>query len=349
MAKYGPENFVLKNGKTVVFKHCSADEAHLFPEFQQQIANETTNTMQMVGQSSSQEKIKDVWKQSEEDSLYLRLGVFYKHRLIGQLGFRPLTPIHPWTKHIGQFGMMILKEFWGQGIGARMLKIQDDHARLQGLTRIEATVRVQNDRGVNLYKKAGFHIEGLKKCAAVIENREQDEYFIAKIFVHNSEKQNAEVETFNALKKEKRMDDAYKFMIELIHRNQKNAYYHYLAASLCDTYRTEAEAVPFYNKALELGLSGLDRRDAFLGLASTYRSLGEYAKSKDIFERGLREFPDYRPYRVFLALTEYNLKKPNKAVRLLLNELIDTTFDRNIQSYERAFRFYADKLDKVFE
>ncbi|WP_246321240.1 tetratricopeptide repeat protein [Paenibacillus germinis] len=40
------------------------------------------------------------------------------------------------------------------------------------------------------------------------------------------------------------------------------------------------EAVPFYKKSLELGLSGEERQGAYLGLGSTYRTLGMYDHSK---------------------------------------------------------------------
>ena len=78
--------------------------------------------------------------------------------------------------------MMILKDYWGLGIGKELLKIQEAYAVQIGIKRIEAMVRVQNTRGVNLYKKCGYTIEGTRKKAAFLNNKFVDEYFIAKIF-----------------------------------------------------------------------------------------------------------------------------------------------------------------------
>src|SRR5690606_8095554 len=81
----------------------------------------------------------------------------------------------------GRFGMMILKEYWGEGIGRRLLEIMEAHAKNCGITRIEAMVRTQNDRGVKLYRRMGYQIEGTRRQAALIEGTFQDEYFISKL------------------------------------------------------------------------------------------------------------------------------------------------------------------------
>jgi tetratricopeptide (TPR) repeat protein len=114
-------------------------------------------------------------------------------------------------------------------------------------------------------------------------------------------------------------------------------------------HRTEKEAVPFYLKALHLGIKGKDRQETFLGLASTYRSLGQYDESKHTFLRGISEFPDYRPFYVFLALTEFNLNNPESSIKLLLDQLTQTTCDHEIKIYQKALNFYSTRLNEVFE
>lgn len=46
-------------------------------------------------------------------------------------------------------------------------------------------VRVKNDRGINLYEKSGYKIEGTRKQAAKIDGEFHDEYFIAKILLES--------------------------------------------------------------------------------------------------------------------------------------------------------------------
>ncbi len=48
-------------------------------------------------------------------------------------------------------------------------------------------------------------------------------------------------------------------------------------------------------------------------------------------------------------MTLYNLHEHAKAMELLLNNIADCTTDSNIKSYDKAIRFYADKLDTVWK
>ena len=44
----------------------------------------------------------------------------------------------------------------------------------------------------------------------------------------------------------------------------------------------------------------------------------------------------------------YNIREYSKAMELLLNSLADTSSDEGILSYQRAIRFYSDKLDQTW-
>lgn len=83
----------------------------------------------------------------------------------------------------------------------------------------------------------------------------------------------------------------------------------------------ESEAVPFYVKAIANGLAGEDRKGAMFGLGSTYRCLGEYPKSLEVFDLAVKEFAEDRSLKVFRAITLYNLGKAEESVGELLVQL----------------------------
>lgn len=85
------------------------------------------------------------------------------------------------------------------------------------------------------------------------------------------------------------------------------------------------------------------------GLGSTYRCLGEYEKSLKIFDQVVKEFEDDRFFRVFKALTLYNLGRFEDSVSELLVQLLNTTNDQSIKIYEKALRFYSDKLNETWK
>lgn len=134
----------------------------------------------------------------------------------------------------------------------------------------------------------------------------------------------------------------------LLRSNPNDPDVNYQMAWTCDFMGKESEAVPFYEKAIANGLKE-GRSGAMLGLGSTYRCLGEYEKSLGVFDLAVKEFPENRSLKVFRALTLYNLGRSEESVSQLLVQLIETTSDESIRSYDRALRFYSDKLNETWK
>src|SRR5689334_2400146 len=122
----------------------------------------------------------------------------------------------------------------------------------------------------------------------------------------------------------------------------------YQCAWIHDLLGLEREAIPFYEKAIHIGLSHEDLKSALLGLGSTYRCIGEYQKSIETFRHALTLFPAAQEFNVFLAMAYYNIGEHAQAVGLLLNSLVNTSKDEGVLCYERAIRFYSDKLDQIW-
>jgi ribosomal protein S18 acetylase RimI-like enzyme len=60
-------------------------------------------------------------------------------------------------------GIGVLKEYRGQGIGKALMGQTLEKAWTLGFTRIELTVRKANTQALEMYKKFGFCIEGVKR------------------------------------------------------------------------------------------------------------------------------------------------------------------------------------------
>lgn len=150
------------------------------------------------------------------------------------------------------------------------------------------------------------------------------------------------------LRNNKKPEEAIKVLTHLLQANPNDPDINYQMAWTCDSMGKESEAVPYYEKAIANGLKE-DREGAMLGLGSTFRCLGEYEKSLKVFDQAITEFPDNRALKVFRALTLYNLGRSEESVSQLLIQLLDTTKDESIKSYERALRFYSDKLNQTWK
>ena len=150
------------------------------------------------------------------------------------------------------------------------------------------------------------------------------------------------------LREAQKHEDAHRLLLELHAEFPNDPQVNYQCAWIHDLLGLEREAIPFYEKAVQQGLSGDDLKGALLGMGSTYRCIGEYQKSRETLQRALQLFPERHEYRVFLAMTYYNLGEYSNAMEMLLNSLAETSKDEGVIRYQRAIQFYADKLDETW-
>ncbi|WP_201261933.1 tetratricopeptide repeat protein [Metasolibacillus sp. FSL H7-0170] len=150
------------------------------------------------------------------------------------------------------------------------------------------------------------------------------------------------------LRKENKLIECNKILLQLAEQNPNNAYVNYQCAWSFDSLGEETRAVPYYEKAIQGDLNDADMANALLGLGSTFRTLGKYEQSKEILNKAVALFPNNQALQVFYAMTLYNLNDHQKAMELLLNCLINSSSDINVQQYKRAIQFYADKLDETW-
>lgn len=136
-------------------------------------------------------------------------------------------------------------------------------------------------------------------------------------------------------------------LVELAKESPNNAIINYQCAWSFDVLGMEKEAVPFYEKAIELGLPEKDLKEAYLGLGSTYRTIGHYEKSKELLKEGISKY-GINSLKVFLAMTLYNLGEHTEAMRILLKIIAETSADESILDFKKAIVFYSDKLDELW-
>ncbi|OZV13246.1 hypothetical protein CIW83_05060 [Tissierella sp. P1] len=156
------------------------------------------------------------------------------------------------------------------------------------------------------------------------------------------------LETAIRLREEGKLKESNEILTNLVKEYPNDAMVNYQCAWSFDVLGLEINAVPYYEKAILIGLDDEDLQSAFLGLGSTYRTLGQYEKSKEVFEKALFKFPENRAIKVFYAMTLYNLKEHSKAMEILLCNLTQTSLDGNIKKYKKAIEFYSDKLDRIW-
>lgn len=85
-------------------------------------------------------------------------------------------------KHKLEFGICIRKDYWGHGIGTKLLVRSIGFARERNFKKIELKLIASNTKAFNLYKKFGFELEGvLKKDKLLADGNYYDSYVMGLI------------------------------------------------------------------------------------------------------------------------------------------------------------------------
>jgi RimJ/RimL family protein N-acetyltransferase len=109
-----------------------------------------------------------------------QFGAFVGEELVGWCDIIP-KPL-PAFSHIGMLGMGVASSHRGRGIGSALMRATLDDARASGLTRIELTVRTDNERAKRLYEKFGFVGEGLCRRHMRVRGEYYDSHLMALLF-----------------------------------------------------------------------------------------------------------------------------------------------------------------------
>jgi tetratricopeptide (TPR) repeat protein len=156
-------------------------------------------------------------------------------------------------------------------------------------------------------------------------------------------------ERIRLLRQQGQHEAALRLAVDLSSQEPGNARAQYEAACVHDYLGHEAAAMPFYLAAIAAGLSGEQLRSAYLGLGSTYRTLGRYEEALATFNEGQSKFPDAAELKVFKSMALYNVGRNKEAVANLLMVVAATSNDQAVQSYRRAIALYAEDLDRRWQ
>lgn len=172
------EEFILKDGRKVLIRQLKATDVDAVRAYNEQLATETIFTNQYPGRPFHGEKYAKSWE--DEHNLFL-CAVDENGCMIAISSLMMEHPDHAWCCKNADFGISVLKDYYGQGLGTRLMQLMEDWAKKHHLHTINGEVRTVNRRAINLYLKQGFEICGRFKEIAFIDNVWYDNYIIQKI------------------------------------------------------------------------------------------------------------------------------------------------------------------------
>ena len=97
--------------------------------------------------------------QNIQSSILEKIFLFeIENKIVGMCSIEGINKIR--IKHRVDLAITVLKNYWGNKIGEKLIDYAIDYCKSNSIKKIELTVRIDNERALKLYKKFGFEIEG---------------------------------------------------------------------------------------------------------------------------------------------------------------------------------------------
>lgn len=147
---------ILKNGKNLLLRNAEASDGEAVLENFNQTHAETDWLLTYPDENTFDvEKESRFLERKAASQNEIELVAVMDGKVVGTAGVSTLGTKYK-VAHRAEFGVSILKEYWGLGIGRAMMEVCIGCAREAGYVQLELSVVADNARAVSLYRKAGF-------------------------------------------------------------------------------------------------------------------------------------------------------------------------------------------------
>jgi Flp pilus assembly protein TadD len=134
---------------------------------------------------------------------------------------------------------------------------------------------------------------------------------------------------------------AAKALRELAEKSPQDGRLQFYVGTACELQDDYEDAVRAYGKAIEFGLDDSLLPKAMLGLGNCLRQNGDRDTSVRVLARACTRFPDFKPLRLFLAISLAHSGRSPEAVSSLLDLLLDNPASYIVDEFAPALRRYV--------
>ena len=146
----------LTGGVELLVRNAIASDARALRETMRRTHSETDYLLSYPDeQGSDEEREARLLEEAERCGNQVELVAIVDGRIVGSAGVEAVGSRRK-VAHRARFGISILKEYWGMGIGRVLTEACIDCARRAGYAQLELDVVADNERAVSLYRRAGF-------------------------------------------------------------------------------------------------------------------------------------------------------------------------------------------------
>ncbi len=146
----------LKDGRTCLLRNSEPDDAAAFIDYFK-LAHAETNFLTTYPDESvlDPEKEREYLMKRRDGEKCIEICAFVDGKLVGSAGFDAIGSRDK-LKHRAEFGISVIKEYWGLGIGSALTAACVELAGKVGYLQLELDVVGDNESAIKLYQKCGF-------------------------------------------------------------------------------------------------------------------------------------------------------------------------------------------------
>ena len=150
------ETITLKNGDSAIIRNGEAADGEEVLYVFDKTHEETDFLYTYPGETDITAEAEGKFLQGKTDSdNEVELLAIVDGKVVGLAGFGSVGDKFK-VRHRADFGISILKDYWGLGIGKALTKACIECAKTGGYTQLELNAVAENEAALNLYKKMGF-------------------------------------------------------------------------------------------------------------------------------------------------------------------------------------------------
>lgn len=154
------ETVLLKGGVELLVRNAVASDARALRDIMQRTHAETDYLLSYPDeQGTDVEREARSLAEAERSDNEVELVAVVDGRIVGSAGVAAVGGRRK-VVHRARFGISVLTEHWGMGIGRVLMEASIDCARRAGYTQLELEVVAGNERALSLYRRAGFEEYG---------------------------------------------------------------------------------------------------------------------------------------------------------------------------------------------
>lgn len=150
------QKIIAKNGQEILIRNAEASDGEAVLENFNLTHAETDYLLSYPGEIGFDAEQESSFLERRADSRNeIELLALVDGKIVGTAGIGAIGAKYK-VVHRAEFGISVLKEYWGLGIGRILMEVCIQCAKDAGYLQLELDVVADNERAVSMYKKAGF-------------------------------------------------------------------------------------------------------------------------------------------------------------------------------------------------